>query len=254
MKRDQIALQLYTVRTVAAPDLIGTLRAIAEMGYPAVEFAGLHGQTAAAVRAEMNSTGLLAPSAHVPYVRLLTETEAACAELSTLGCGFAVVPWIGEEHRSTVDAARRFVETLNPIGQTVRDCGLQLAYHNHDFEFAPLPGGDGATLWDLIMAGTDANLVKLQLDCYWSTYGGADTLALLKSAPERYPLLHFKDMLGSGKDRHDAPIGTGHMEFGAILTATAATTAWYIVEQDTPEDPLADAKVSLTGMNALTQS
>ena len=66
MNRDQIALQLYTVRTKATTDLLGTLRAIAEMGYPAVEFAGFHGQTAAEVRAEMNAGGLSAPSAHVP--------------------------------------------------------------------------------------------------------------------------------------------------------------------------------------------
>jgi sugar phosphate isomerase/epimerase len=253
MKRNQIGIQLYTVRTVATTDFLGTLRAIAEMGYPAVEFAGLHGHTAAEVRAELNASGLKAPAAHIPYASLLTDAASVCSDLHTLGCQYAVVPWIGEEHRNSVDAAREFVATLNPMAAEVAQCGLQLAYHNHDFEFAPIPGGDGITLWDLIMAETDPASVLLELDCYWSTYGGADTLALLKASPERYPLLHFKDMQGTGPDRHDAPIGTGQMDFRAILDATAGTTEWYIVEQDNPADPLADAKTSLTGMTALTQ-
>jgi sugar phosphate isomerase/epimerase len=252
VKLDQIGLQLYTVRTAAADDFLGTLRAVAAMGYPAVEFAGLHGQTAAVVRAEMNATGLKAPSAHVPYANLLGDAEAVCADLHTLGCEYAIIPWIGEEHRDSVEAARKFVATINPIAEAVAGCGLTLGYHNHDFEFAPLAGGDGTTLWDLIMAETDPAQVMLELDCYWSTYGGADTLALLKASPERYPLLHFKDMQGDGADRHDAAIGTGNLDFAPILEATAATTEWYIVEQDVPADPLVDAETSLRGMQALT--
>ena len=251
MNRDQICLQLYTVRTRATTDFLGTLRAIAEMGYPAVEFAGLHGHTAAEVRAEMNAGGLSAPSAHVPYATLLTDAESVCADLHTLGCQYAIVPWISEEHRNSIEAAKAFVATLNPIAQEVAQCGLQLGYHNHDFEFAPIPGGDGTTLWDLIMAETDPSLVLLQLDCYWSTYGGADTLGMLKASPKRYPLLHFKDMQGEGADRHDAPIGTGHMDLRSIIDATKGTTEWYIVEQDNPEDPLADARTSLEGMQSL---
>lgn len=253
MNLDQIGLQLYTVRTAATTDFLGTLRAVAEMGYPAVEFAGLHGHPAAEVRAEMNSTGLKAPSAHVQYASLLTDTEAVCADLRTLGCQYAIVPYIGEEHRTSVEAARKFVASLAPIAEAVAECGLTLGYHNHDFEFAPLPGGDGTTLWDLIVAETDPALVVLELDCYWSTYGGADTLALLEANPGRFPLLHFKDMLGEGADRHDAPIGTGNLDFAPILEATRDTTAWYIVEQDNPADPLVDAETSLRGMQALTE-
>ena len=85
MNRDQICLQLYTVRTLATTDFLGTLRAVAEMGYPAVEFAGLHGHTAAEVRAEMNAGGIKAPSAHVQYATLLTDAEGVCSDLHTLG-------------------------------------------------------------------------------------------------------------------------------------------------------------------------
>ena len=118
-----------------------------------------------------------------------------------------------------MDAASRFVETLNPIGQrcAIADCNSR--YHNHDFEFAPLPGGDGATLWDLIMAGRMPTSSNSNSTATGQPMAEPTPSALLKSAPERYPLLHFKDMHGAGKDRHDSPIGTGHMEFGPILRA-----------------------------------
>ncbi len=52
-------------------------------------------------------------------------------------------------------------------------------------------------------------------------------------------------MQGEGADRHDSPIGTGHMDLRTIIDTTKGTTEWYIVEQDNPEDPLADAQISL---------
>jgi sugar phosphate isomerase/epimerase len=253
MHPGQIGLQLYTVRALATEDFLDALRRVAEIGYPAVEFAWLHGHTAAMVRAEMNASGLVAPSAHVSYASLRTDPETVCADLHTLGCEYVIIPWLGEEHRADVESARSFVATLNPLAETVAACGLKLGYHNHDFEFAPLPGGDGVTLWDLILEETDPHLVFLELDCYWSTFGGGDTLALLRAQPNRYPLLHFKDMLGQGDQRHDAPIGAGYLDFQPILEATAGTTLWYIVEQDEPADPMADIQASLQGMTALTR-
>jgi hypothetical protein len=58
-------------------------------------------------------------------------------------------------------------------------------------------------------------------------------------------------MQGEGADRHDAPIGTGHMDLRTIIDTTRETAEWYIVEQDNPEDPLADAQISLKGMQSL---
>ena len=45
MRRDQISLQLYTLREETERDMAGTLREVSEIGYPAVEFAPLGGTT-----------------------------------------------------------------------------------------------------------------------------------------------------------------------------------------------------------------
>jgi sugar phosphate isomerase/epimerase len=251
MRRDQIALQLYTVRELAKADFLGTLRKVAEIGYPAVEFAGLHGHSAEEVRATLDEVGLKAPAAHVPYVGLQTDAITVCDELKTLGCEFAIVPWIGPEHRADLDSARRFVAALTEVGNQVRERGLRFGYHNHDFEFAPLDGENGTTLWDLLLTESDPAIIELELDIYWVAYGGAVPAALVSEAPERYPLLHFKDMIGEGDVRLDAPIGTGTMTFESLAAVTAETTEWYIVEQDVPVNPLADIATSLQGMHRL---
>ena len=43
MRKDQIALQLYTLREASKQDFIATLRKVAELGYRAVEPAPNHG-------------------------------------------------------------------------------------------------------------------------------------------------------------------------------------------------------------------
>jgi len=248
MRRDQIALQMYTVRDLAKADFLGTIRKVAEIGYPAVEFAGLHGHSPKDVRAVLDEVGMTAPAAHVAYARLTDDNDDVFGELTTLGTHYAVIPWIGEDQR-TGDAARRFVATLNPLGEKAKAAGLKLGYHNHDFEFAPLDGG--GTMWDLIVAETDPALVALELDLYWVEYGGGSTTALMAEAPERYELLHFKDMTGEGDARKDAPIGTGSLNLGPIASEGHAT--WFVVEQDVPADPLADVATSLAGMRRMVE-
>lgn len=252
MRRDQIAPQLYTVRDLAKADLPGTLRKVAEVGYPAVEFAGLHGHAATEIRAVLDEVGMRASSAHVPIARLREDAAAVFEELNTLGAGYAVVPWVEREEQSG-DGARRLAADLNELGERAKAAGLTIGYHNHDVEFRPLEGVPGAaTLWDLLVAETDPTLVALELDVYWVEYGGGDAAALIREHPERYPLLHLKDMAGEGDALADAPIGQGTLDLGAIARAVEVTTHWYVVEQDNPTDPLADVATSLAGMERLS--
>lgn len=251
MRRDQIALQLYTVRAAAAEDFVGTLKRVAEIGYPAVEFAGFGGLAAADLRDRLDEFGLKAPSAHVQFDTLMTDAVAACADLETLGTEYAVVPFIGHEHRASLDAAKRFAESLNAIGDVVTSSGLKFGYHNHDFEFRPIPDAGGTTMWDVLLAETDPDLVLFELDIYWVNYGGGDPLAIVQANPDRYPLLHFKDMVGEGDARRDAPVGEGTVDFAPILAASGDAAQWFIAEQDTPDDPFADVEHSLRAMQQM---
>ena len=53
-----ISVQLYTLRDEAAKDFFGVLKTVADIGYTGVEFAGLHGKSAAEVRKVIDDLGL----------------------------------------------------------------------------------------------------------------------------------------------------------------------------------------------------
>lgn len=248
MIEDRIALQLYTVREAAGRDMLGTLRRLGDMGYSAVEFAGYGGVEPRQIRAALNTMGMQAMSAHIALKDLQTAPDPVFDTLTTLGCTYAVVPSSPEEYQTSAEGVQRLADLLNGFGATARQHGLQLGYHNHAKEFAPLAG---TTMWDLLAAATDPALVALEFDIYWAQYGGVDPLMVLQKYAGRLPLLHIKDM-AAGESRADVPVGEGGMPWPAILAAgRAAGAQWYIIEQDHPQDPLADVEKSLHNLTRL---
>jgi sugar phosphate isomerase/epimerase len=238
MRADQIALQLYTVRGHAQRDFLGTLREVAAMGYTAVELAGMHGVAAEQLRQQLDELGVRAASAHVPLPELEERGAAVAAELRTLGCAYAVVPWVGAERRGSAAAVRALAADLSRWGARMRDEGLRLAYHHHDFEFAPL---DGTTFWEILTAESDPALVELEIDVYWAARAGRDPAELIARHAPRVALVHLKDLAPGGTA--DLPAGEGGLDWAAILAAArAAGAAWYIVEQDHPAEPLDDVR------------
>jgi sugar phosphate isomerase/epimerase len=229
-----IALQLYTLREQAKEDFAGTLREVAAAGYEAVEFAGYGDMDTAALRALIDELGLEAVSSHVGYQRFQREPDAVIDELQTLGCGYVIVPGLPQEVRN-VDSVPALVEQFNTWGEQCRAARLRFGYHNHAWEFAPL--GD-STMFDLLAAGTDPNLVDLQIDVFWALVGRRDPVALVESNVGRVPTLHAKELAKPGEEL-DTTIGDGVTDWPKLLpAATAAGTEWLIVEQ---EDDIANA-------------
>ena len=248
MKRERIALQLYTVRDRTAQDMLGTLRQLAEMGYGAVEFAGFGGVGTRELRAALEEHGLQVASSHVSFGAWTLDPERVFSELRTLGCSHAVVPMMPPEHRGDEKAVARFAEALNRLGQACEAEGLWFSYHNHDFEFSPL---GTTTAWEVLVRETDPHLVGLELDVFWARYAGVDPESLLRSLASRIALLHLKDMAPDG--RSDAPVGEGTMPWRRLIDAgDAARVEWYIVEQDHPRSALDDVQRSLQNLEQMT--
>ena len=247
MRLDQIALQLYTVRALAAVDLAGTLRAVAAAGYRSVELAGLPDTAAHELARLLTETGLRPIASHESIERLRADPTAVADRLDVLGCDLAVVPWIPEEDRRTIDDVRRFAAELGGLARTFAERGIRLAYHNHDFEFAPL---DGTTVWDILLAELPAD-VELELDVYWASVGGRDPVTEIDAHADRVRLLHMKDRLG-GPEPHDAPAGEGTLSFPEIVNAgRAAGVDWYIAEQDDPQNAVADIATAARYLESL---
>ncbi len=247
MRHDQIALQLYTVRRLAADDLAGTLQAVAAAGYRAVEIAGIGDASHHRLPALLADAGLTAISAHRDLASLRVSVDATTDWLASLGCSRVVVPTLPEDERRTADGVRRLAAELNSLAVELRARGIRLGYHNHAAEFGPL---DGTTMWDVLLAELGSQ-VELEIDVFWAAVGGRDPVDVIRDAGARVRLLHMKDR-ADGHAERDAPAGTGTLDFAAIVAAgRVAGVEWYIAEQDEPRDELADIATARRNLEAL---
>lgn len=247
MRHDQIALQLYTVRRLAAVDLPGTLKSVAAAGYRSVEVAGLPKTAPGELARLLEAAGLRVAAAHEGIEGLRADASAVAARMTEIGSPRVVVPWMPDRDRRTVDDVRRFAAELGGFARTMAQSGIRLGYHNHDFEFAPL---DGTTVWDILLAELSPD-VEIELDVYWASVAGRDPVAEIRAAADRVRLLHMKDR-APGTEPHDAPAGEGILPFPAIVEAArAAGVEWYIAEQDEPHEPLEDIASALRHLESL---
>jgi sugar phosphate isomerase/epimerase len=248
-----IAVQLYTVREPARNDFPGTLRQLAEGGARAVEFAGYGGMPIPELRALLDELGMRVAGSHVPLTAWEGQPEATLADIVALGGEYAVVPFVPVERRGGVDFARSLAADLNRWAAAAKQAGLGFAYHHHDFEFVPLADSDGGTLFDILVQETDPDLVGIEVDVYWAAHAGVDPAHLLGELQGRVPLLHVKDM-APGPERTAIPAGEGILRWQEILPAAEAAGArWWIIEQDDPTDPIAEALRAVKNMEALSR-
>jgi sugar phosphate isomerase/epimerase len=242
-----IGLQLYTVRDLLERNFEYTLRQVAAIGYREVELAGLFDEKPKKVAELLGKTGLTSPASHISLQRLTAGLQGVVDEAQTLGNRYVVCPSIDASLRRDADGWRRVAADFNHIGDSLQRVGLRFAYHNHDFEFQKLPSGEIG--YDLLLAECDPKFVKMELDLYWITKGGADPLTYFAKWPGRFPMVHVKDMTGSGAMTN---VGQGHIDWGRIFAKRRdAGIEHFFVEHDTPRSPIEDIRVSYEYMARL---
>jgi len=221
-------------------DVEGTLARVAETGYKEVEFAGYFGKSPTDIKAMLDQLGLSAPAVHVGSLAP-EQWRASLDAANTIGHRYVVVPWIPAEERATLDGWKRVAERYNRAAADARAAGLQFAYHNHDFEFAPV---ERRIPYDVLLENTDPHLVQLEIDLYWITKGGQDPLAYFQRWPGRVPLVHVKDSAGP-PDNKMMDVGAGTIDWKRIFARREqAGIRHYFVEHDEPTDLFASIKAS----------
>jgi sugar phosphate isomerase/epimerase len=242
----RIGMELYTVRSLTAKDLAGTLAQLAKIGYKEVEFAGYQGHTAAEVRAMLDQNGLTAPSAHVDIVKIETDADTMFADAKVVGHKWITVASLPRGSRQTVDDWKQMAARFNAAGKKVTAAGFGLAFHNHNDVFKK--AGDELPI-DILMHETDPALVSYQMDVYWVVNGGGNPVELLGKYPGRFKMLHLKDSMGP-PDQKMADVGSGTIDFKAILSHAKGIEN-YFVERDDPTDPMASAAASYNYLSHL---
>lgn len=269
-------LQLFTVLSLLEADFEGTIREVAAIGYREVETIGSFGRDPVHVREILSRHGLTSPSQHIAPARIYSSFSAwAKREISTeqnrenfikaftfeqtdsliedairsakaLGQKYIIWQILFEPHLASRPIIDQVIRTFNRAGETCQREGLVFAFHNHDREFARV-GND--VPYDLILANTDPERVKLELDFYWITKAKADPLAYLRKHVGRYRLCHVKDMDSTGDF---AVVGMGVLDVPALLDAarTAGVEHFY-VEYDRPLDPMREIRQSYSYLAGL---
>ena len=266
-----IGLQLYTVGDEMDRDPAGTLKAVAAAGYKQVELSPLSKTPAKDLKKALDDAGLKNPSGHYILPDLLSNLQEKIDYAHQFGQEFMVVavPWVADPSRFkpdpasgqlglflevvkglTLDDWKWNAEQFNKIGEQVKKAGLQLAYHNHNFEWKSF---GSVTAYDEFLRLTDPGLVKLELDCGWAIVAGQDPVAYLTKYPQRYNLLHVKDFRKGFTPRTElqvdkdagAPVptelGRGSIDYHRIFAAAKkASIRALFVEQ---EPPFADMPV-----------
>ena len=253
-KIQRLGMQLYTVRTEMEKDVDATLARVAALGYKEVEFAGYFKRTPAQIRDGLKKAGLTAPAAHVDYPSLTQEKLPAVIEAAqVIGHRYLVNPWIDETVRKEPDIWKRVADTFNRTGAATQKAGIQFAYHNHHFEFAP---SDGKLPYELLLEQCDPKLVKMELDLCWISAAGQDPLDYFSKYPGRFPLVHVKGLSKKPDAGASAPIqsvmpsltdvgSNDVIDWKRIFARSEqAGIQHYFVEHDIPKDPFESLKAS----------
>ncbi|MGA8597027.1 MAG: sugar phosphate isomerase/epimerase [Bryobacteraceae bacterium] len=206
-----IGLQLYTVGKEMDADPAGTLKRVAAIGYKEVELSPIGKTSAKDLLKGVEDAGLKNPSGHYMLPDLMSNLQQKIDLAKEFGEDYMIVtvPWVADPSRFgsqagsnqmafflsliqglTLDDWKWNAEQFNKIGEQTKRSGLQLGYHNHNFEFKSYGSVTG---YDEFLRLTDPELVKLELDCGWITVAGHDPVSYLTKYPDRYRLLHIKD-------------------------------------------------------------
>ncbi len=278
-----IGVQLFSLPKMLENDFRGAIKMLAQLGYKEIELygpfpfsakeaqdgwkavtpslgfsgSGYFGLSSKEVKSILAENKITTPAIHTDLITLQKNMGALGEAGHELGFEYVGLPAIPPDKRKTLDDYKKIADEFNTIGEQAKKNGLKFSYHNHGYGLKQM---EGKMPLQLILDGTDPKLVFFEMDIYWTVAGGADPVALLKNNPNRYHLMHVKDMKekkqfsGDGGDSNQwielfplmTTAGDGVMDLKSIIPAAQkAGVKHFFVEQDMVANPEAALKRSI---------
>ncbi len=233
-----IGCQTWPVREAIGKDFDGTLRQLAAQGFRAIEmcsppgykdygFGLLAGMKASEMRERIHSAGLICESCHYGFKELKDSLDERLAFAKELGLKQMIIATFGLHEGAPLTDWMRAVDEANKLGERARKAGIQLGFHNHDFEFAKL---DGQLIYDKLMGRFDPQAIKLQFQVAVVRLGyqAAD---VFEKYPGRFISMHLADW--STAANKEAPLGQGIVDWKRLFAAARkAGVKNYFVEME----------------------
>jgi len=249
-----IGLQLYSVRELLPKDFDGTLAKVRSAGYTEVEAAGYYDRTAKDFRKAMDKAGLRCTSAHHTLALLLAHLDELIEYGHALGLDYIICPWPrrrdpAQTGELMLNDWRWVADELNRIGEKVKAAGMTFGYHNHGPEFG---SEGGVVFYDELLRLTDPKLVCFEMDCGWVAAAGRNPVEFFSKTPERFPLLHVKDMVkGTNGEFHSTVMGRGVVDYRPILRAATSLKHYYIEQEEFDMDTMEALRLDAAYMKKL---
>ena len=255
-KKKSLGVQLYSVRDAVSKNLEGALEKLASLGFDNIELFGYNGtffgKSATEFKSILNKTGISVFSSHHTTVfaikgkgTLTDNWEKSVEDLHAIGAKYMACSYLFPNERTT-ENYKALPSLLDKSGTVTKAAGIQFAYHNHDFEFQKF---EDTLVYDHILTKTSSDLVKMEMDLYWTSKAGQDPIKYFEKYPGRFELWHVKDMsAGAGEITE---VGNGVIDFDRIFAARkkAGLKHWFI-EQDTSKgDMFESLKTSVTNIS-----
>ena len=217
--KTKFGIQLYSIRDEMNKNPKEALAKIASFGYKYVEgYEGdlglFWGMTNIEFKEYLDGLGLKMIASHCGDTNNLESFKLKCDQAAQIGVEYLICPWA--EGERSINSFQTIANTFNQCGQIAKENGLRFAYHNHDYSFKKI---DGVFLQDILMNGTDPNLVDFEMDIYWVVAAGEDPITWFDKYPGRFKYCHVKDYVSlTGNKFESCTLGTGSINYPSILS------------------------------------
>lgn len=271
MRIPQIAAPMFILRQQCGKDLFAVLEKIHALGFDGVEFLGFFGHMPVDIRRKLDQLSLSALGNHVDYLQFSNHVPETIAAHKTLGCSYITIGGPPQNMLANKEFMQTYFNDLIRIGNSCRQHGLILLYHNHAFElFTQI---DNTPLLNLILNNVASESMSFEPDLGWIAIGGGSPESYLDQYRRRCPVIHLKDfyaenpqqigdisILGEkrGGPEHSyfefRPTGYGIVNTPALMDKVkACNPAWLVADHDLAyeRDPYADLKLSLDYLKSL---
>lgn len=233
-----IGCQTWPVRDTIGKDLDGTLHRLAAAGFRNIElcsppsyagagFGPLAAMKASELRERIHSAGLHCESCHYGFKELKEKLDERVAYAKELGLRQMIIATFSLPKEAKMADWMRAADDANKLGEQTRKSGIQLGFHNHDFEFQKL---DGELIYDKLMAQLNPEAVKMQFQVgvIRLGYNAAD---FFEKYPGRFISMHLQDW--SPTAQKEVPLGQGIVDWKKVFAAArTAGVKNYFVEMD----------------------
>jgi len=240
-----LGLQLYSLRETFKKDPTAAFDKTKALGFQYAEVYAAIPIAPEKLKEELASRGITAVGTHFGYDDLKKDLPAAVAKAKALGLKYAGVAWIPHTTAEFGEAdVKKAAADFNTFGEAFKAEGIRFFYHTHGYEFRPVSEGSSDTFFDMLVKETKPELVSYEMDVFWTYLPGVDPVKLLAKYPDRWALMHLKDMrkgavrgvfTGKAPLTDDVPIGTGQIDWPAVLKQAAKSgVKYYFIEDESP--------------------